>query len=167
MKKKHSIGAVLGLEVVVFLAVFCVNVLIVSGVEGLVGSLAGSFIDFPSILLILLVVVPALYVSGMGRDFLNAFTVGKKKYSLIQLKHSLEAIQMVQKLIICGAALSGTVAIVTILYMMVELATLGPSMAVVVLSAFYAVMLEFFLIPVKANVQNAITDLMDVGDEEV
>lgn len=166
MKKKHSIGAVLGLEVVVFLAVFCLNVLMVSGGDGLVRAFQ-YYIDMPSVFMILLVVVPALFASGMGRDFLNVFSVGKKEYSLRQLKRSLESIRMVQKLIICGATLASIIALVTILYELENLATLGPCLAVTIISAFYAVMLEFLLLPVKANVQNAITDLMDVGDEEV
>ncbi len=166
MKKKHSIGAVLGFEVVVFLAVFCLNVLVVSGVDGL-GRTFQYYMDVPSILLIVLVVAPALFASGMGRDFLNVFSVGKKEYSLRQLKRSLESIRMVQKLIICGAALAGIISLVTILYELEDLVSLGPCLAVTIISAFYAVMLEFLLLPVKANVQNAITDLMDVGDEEV
>ena len=170
MKNKHSIGAVLVLEAIVLVLVFCFDLLMISGVSGLEKSFA-YFIDVPSLLLIVLVVAPALFVSGMGRDFLNAFSVGKREYSLRQLKRCLEAVQMVQKMIICGTAMSGIISVVMILWMLFEKPELdetwlGPCLAVSILVVFYAVILEFFLIPVKANVQNTITDLMDVEDEE-
>lgn len=83
MKKKHSIGAVLVLEAIVLVLVFCFDLLMISGVSGLAKSFA-YFIDVPSFLLIVLVVAPALFVSGMGRDFNHesgAKTPGKYKHS--------------------------------------------------------------------------------------
>lgn len=161
MKKKISIGRVLFWEIIVFVIVFLINVLMCGGIHGI-----SHFIDTPSILSIILIVAPALLVSGMGHDFINAFTVGKKQYSLRQLKRSAEAVQMVQRLVICGGGLSSVIAIVTLLSMLDSPSTIGPNLAVAILVVFYAIVIEFLLIPLKANVQNAITDMMDVEDEE-
>ena len=162
--KKPSIGVVLLLEIVVFVVLFLLNVLMNGGSQ-MVGQFA-IFIDLPSLLSIFLCVAPALLVSGMGRDFLHAFSLGKKEYSLRELKKSLEAVKMVQLLVICGAMIAAIISFCSLLYSMEDLATLGPCLVVITLSVFYATVLEFLLIPLKAHVQNAITDLMGVEDEE-
>lgn len=162
MKKKHSIGMVLLLEVIVFVIMFSVNSLIMAGS---VTRILANFIDFPSIVVIVLIVAPALIVSGMGKDFGRAFTVGKKEYSLHQLKRSAEAVQMVQRLVVCGAGITVVMSLVVIMGKLDTIETIGPNLAVAVLAAFYAFIIEFLLVPLKANLQNAITDMMDVSDE--
>lgn len=162
MKKKHSIGMVLLWEAIVFAIMFSVNLLITTGS---IFRRLGYFIDTPSILVIVLIVAPALVVSGMGKDFGRAFTVGKKEYSLQQLKRSAEAVQMVQRLVVCGAGIAVVMSLVVIMAMLDTIETIGPNLAVAVLAVFYAFIIEFLLVPLKANVQNAITDMMDVSDE--
>lgn len=164
MKKKNSVGKVLLLSVVVFTIFFWFNILMNMGAQGL--EMFTNFFDLPALILILLLVVPMLVVSGSGRDFLNTFSIGKKEYPIRSLKRSLEAVQLVQKLILYSSIISCIMAIVTILTCLEDTATLGPCLAVAMLIVFYAAVLELFLIPVKAKVQNAITDLMDVEDEE-
>lgn len=164
MKKKKSVGKVLLMSVVAFTVFFWFNILCNMGAKGI--EMYVNFFDLPAMILILLLVVPMLVISGSGRDFLNAFSIGKKEYSIRSLKRSLEAVQLVQKLILYSSIISCIMAIVTILTCLEDPATLGPCLAVAVLIIFYAAILELFLIPVKAKVQNAITDLMDVEDEE-
>ena len=164
MKRKLSIKVVLLIELVIFLIIFALNVLVCSGTEGL--SRVGNFIDMPSIICILLVVIPVLWVSGMGRDFLNSFSVGQKEYTLSQLKRILESIIMVQRLIVCGAGITAVIGIITILTRLDHLETMGANLAVVLLVVFYTVVLELFLITLRANTQNVITDMMDSENEE-
>ena len=164
MKKKNSVGKVLLMSVVVFAIFFWFNILMSMGTKGL--EMFTNFFDLPALILLLLLVVPMLVVSGSGRDFLNVFSIGKKEYPIRSLKRSLEAVQLVQKLILYSSMISCIMAIVTILTCLEDTATLGPCLAVAMLIVFYAAVLELFLIPVKAKVQNAITDLMDVEDEE-
>ena len=166
MKRKISVGTVLLLEALVLIIVLVFNLCISWGFGDNILHAFSFLLDLPSILLILMMVAPALLVSGMGKDFLRAFSVGKKDYTLRELERSLEAVSTVQKIIFCAAAISGMIALVTILYQISDISYLGPCMAVAGLVVLYAAILEFFLIPVKANVQNTITDLMDVEDEE-
>lgn len=166
MKKKISVGTVLLLEALVLIFVLAFNLCVSWGFGDDALRVIYLLLDAPSILLILMMVAPALLVSGMGRDFLHAFSVGKKDYTLRELKRSLEAVSAVQKIIFCAAAISGMIAFITILHRMSDISHLGPCLAVAVLVVFYAAILEFFLIPVKANIQNAITDMMDVEDAE-
>ena len=162
MKKKISIGAVLLLEVLIVFVIFLFEIWITGGGQGI-----HNYIDMPSLLIILLITIPSLCISGLGKDFLRAFSIGKKPYPLRQLKRSMEAVEMVQKLILCASGFSAVVATVMILSRLDDPAVIGPNLAVVILSVFYMIILEVLLLPLKAHVQNAVTDLMDVEDEEV
>lgn len=73
---------------------------------------------------------------------------------------------MVQRMLIYGALMTSLMAVVIILKVISDTALIGPNLAVAVLVIFYAAILEFLLIILKANTQNAITDLLDVEDEE-
>lgn len=159
--KKHSVGKVLWLEIVIIVLVFVYQVAITGGMKVISG-----FIDIPSVCCLLFFVVPALWASGMTKDFAAAFSVGKKPCSLAQMKKTLEAVKMVQKLTLCAMGFSVVIAFVILLYNMVDFTALGPSLAVMVLTVFYAIIVEFLLIPVSAHVQNCITEAMDVPEEE-
>lgn len=166
MKKKHSVGIILLLEFVVFALVICINLGACNTVGFDIFPALQYLIDTPSLLLIILMVIPALAVSGMGRDFLRIFTVGRKNYTLRELKRTLEATLLTQKIIICAACISMMISFIVFLHNLENLSAIGPNLAVAALAIFYAACLEFFLAPLKANVQNAIFDLMDVEDEE-
>lgn len=159
--KKHSVGVVLWMEAAVVAAVFTFQVVVCGGRRTLL-----YFFDIPSIVCLLVCVVPALLISGMGRDFTAAFLVGKRRYPLAQMKKSLEAVKMVQRLVLCSMGFTVVISLVILLYQMTELSTMGPSFAVMVLTVLYGIVAEFLLIPVSALLQNRITEAMDVPEEE-
>ena len=128
MKKKNSVGKVLLLSVLVFTIFFWFNIFMNMGTKGL--EMFTNFFDLPAMFLLLLLVVPMLVVSGSGRDFLNVFSIGKKEYPIRSLKRSLEAVQLVQKLILYSSMISCIMAIVTILTCLEDTGTLGPCLAV-------------------------------------
>lgn len=159
--KKYSVGMVLWLEVAVVAAVFAFQVAVCGGRKALI-----YFFDIPSIVCLLVCVVPALLISGMGRDFAAAFRVGKRKYPLAQMKKSLEAVKMVERLVLCSMGFTVVISFVILLYQMEELSAMGPSFAVMTLTVFYGVVAEFLLVPVSALLQNRIAEAMDVPEEE-
>lgn len=55
------------------------------------------FIDFPSLILLGIIVIPVVCVSGFGKDFCRAFTITgrKKETTLLQLNKSIEAVKLV------------------------------------------------------------------------
>lgn len=159
--KKHSVGKVLWLEIAVIVLVFTFEI-VVSGGQAAIQY----FLDLPSVFCILLFVVPALWVSGTMKDFVAAFSVGKKPYTLTQMKKALEAVKMAQKLTLCAMGSSVVIVFVILLYRMEDTQILGPSFAVMSLTIFYGIIVEFLLIPVSAHVQNHITEAMDVPEEE-
>ena len=43
--------------------------------------------------------------------------------------------------------------------------TIGPNLAVCFLAGFYAVIIEFFLLPLRLNAERKMNEEMDLGDE--
>lgn len=160
--KRNSVWFVLLLELAVITAVLVFQVMATGGLESVT-----YFIDTPSVICLLICVVPALLVSGMAKDFAAAFFVGKRQYSLAQMKKSLEAVKMVQRLVLCSMGLMVVISFVTLLHRLDDPSHMGPMLAVMVLTIFYGIIVEFLMIPISALVQNHITEAMDVQVDEV
>ena len=122
------------------------------------------FIDLPSLLLILLVLIPGLLIMGEWKDFLRAFSVGIKPYSLLQLKNIIEAVGAAQKLTIFGALLAIFISGMLILGRLDDPRLIGPNMAVCLLAGFYAVIIEFLLLPLRLNAERKMNEEMDLGE---
>ena len=121
------------------------------------------FLDLPSLLLITLILFPGLAIMGAWKDFFKAFSVGIKPYSLLQLKNIIEAVDAAQKLTICGALFAIIISGVLIIGRF-DPSTMGPNLAVCFLSGFYAVIIEFLLLPLKLNAERKMNEEMDMGE---
>lgn len=157
-----NIRKVLLLELVVFLALFFVFLSITSGPL----FHAYLFIDIPSLIGPLGTVVLGLLAMGAMKDFGKAFSVGIKKFTLCELKNIIEAISVAQKLVIIGGMIESIMGFVIMLTRIDNLELLGPNLAVAVLSIFYVVILEFFLLPLKFNAVKVMNHEMDFEGEE-
>ncbi len=147
--------------------------LLVIAIEGL-GVLCGQDIhntlsnlwDPISLLFLLFVTIPAMMDMGEGKNFLKAFTVGQKKYSLLELKDINEAVATCQKLVLYGGII-GIIAQLVILFGMIsEPKPVGPNTAVAMLIILYAAIFEYLLVPLKLNAEKALNKEMDLDDEE-
>lgn len=161
--KKRSVGKVLFLEVVVVFAVLMLTI-VVTGGEAAVRNMV-ILLDFPSIVCLLLFVVPALFVSGTAKDFFNAFTIGKTHYTIAQMKKSLEAVKMLQRLVVCGASFITVVTFIVVLCNVDDFTNIGPIAATMTITVLYGVVLETILVPLSVHVQNHITEAMDLPEE--
>ena len=158
---KKSIRIVLLGELCLFAAVFSFN--IIAGGWGF--SAIAWFLDMPSLMIILLVLIPGLLIMDEWRDFVKAFSVGIKQYSLLELKNIIEAVGAAQKLTIHGALFAIIISAILLMGRFDEPSTFGPNLAVCFLSGFYAVIIEFFLLPLRLNVERKMNEEMDLGDE--
>ena len=84
-------------ELLLFLGIFLINIFL--GNWGL--SAITWFLDLPSLLLIAFILFPGIAIMGAWKDFINAFSVGIKPFSLLQLKNIIEAVDAAQKLTVC------------------------------------------------------------------
>lgn len=123
-------------------------------------------IDLPTILLILLFAVPAFLVSGLRRDFMIVFKLHKTRFSISQLRRCMEAVMLMQRLILIAGLFSVFIALITCLTHVSDLEILGLNIAVICLSGLYTAILEFLLLPLKTFVQVALIEEMEMDNEE-
>ncbi len=158
---KKSIRLVLLGEIILLAAVFLMN--IIMGNWGV--SAVAFFIDLPSILLILLVLIPGLIIMGEWKDFIKSFSVGLKPYSLLELKNIVGAVGAAQKLTIYSALMAIIISAVLMLGRLDDLEMIGANLAICFLAGLYAVIIEFFLLPLRLNAERKMNEEMDFGDE--
>ena len=163
--KKNQIGAVLILEFAVIAAVFVMDLVVCTGYEQGLHYLQ-AYLDIPTFFCILVFTLPMLFASGAGKDFGRAFRIGKQTFSIAQMRKSLEAVKLMQKLIMYGSLFTMGIAFIVVLHSMEIPASIGPTVAIICLTLVYASILEVLLLPLHLNVQNALTDAMDIIDEE-
>ena len=125
------------------------------------------FIDFPTLLVMVIFVVPVLMRGGMWKDFKRAFQLLKKRYDcrLSELRRTKDVLEMIQKQIWYAGILT---MMVSILYIMVNISDpslLGPNVAISILTLFYTVVLEMLLLPLQLEVKRRIINYMDLESD--
>ena len=102
---------------------------------------------------------------GEWKDFIKSFSVGIKQYSLLELKNVIGAVDAAQKLTVYGALFAIIISGVLVMGRLDDLSMIGPSLAVCFLSGLYAVIVEFFLLPLRLNAERKMNEEMDLDDE--
>ena len=158
---KKNIRLVLLGEFILFIAIFLFNLFFTSwGLSSIVW-----FFDLPWLICILLILIPGLLIMGEWKDFVKSFSVGIKHYSLLYLKNIIGAVYAAQKLTIYGALFAIIISGILLMGRLDTPSAIGPNLAVCFLSGFYAVIIEFFLMPLKLNAERIMNEEMDFGDE--
>ena len=160
---KKNIRAVLAGEIILLVALFLINLILSTDNPG---PAITWFIDIPSLLLILLILIPGMLIMGEWKDFIKSFSVGIKPYSLLELKNIICAVKAAQKLTICGALLAIITSAVLLMGRLDDPSTFGPRLAVCFLAGFYAVIFEFLLLPLHLNAERKMNEEMDLEDGE-
>ena len=155
---KKNIRTVLLGELVLFLVVFFISTLGTS--FGF--SAVTWFLDWPSLILVLLILIPGLIIMGEWKE---SFSVGIKDFRLLELKNIIEAVGAAQKLTIFGALFAIIISAILLMGHLSDPETIGPNLAVCFLAGFYAVIIEFFLLPLKLNAERKMNEEMDMEDD--
>lgn len=158
---KKNIRLVLLGELLLFIIVF----LILTLGTGFGTSAILWFLDFPSLIIILLILIPGLIIMGEWKDFLKAFSVGIKDYRLLELKNIIEAVDAAQKLTVYAALFAIIISGVLLMGNLSSPETIGPNLAVCFLAGLYAVVIEFILLPLRLNAERRMNEEMDMEDE--
>jgi flagellar motor component MotA len=159
--KKTNLVLVLMVEALVIIAGLLISLFIDAGKI----DLASLFIDIPTLMIILLFSIPAIFCSGMWKDFIHAFSAGKKEYTVCELKRSEKAVSMIQKFVLIGGFFCAFVSLIVCLSQLDNYPAVGKNIAVICVSGLYTAILEFLLIPVNANVGTALIDAMNTDEE--
>ena len=147
-------------EMILFIVVFMISVL--GGSYGM--SAIYWFLDLPSLLLIVLILIPGLLIMGEWKNFIKAFSVGIKPFSLLELKNIIGAVAAAQKLTVHAALFAIIISGILLMGHLDTPETIGPNLAVCFLSGFYAVIIEFLLLPVRLNAEKKMNEEMDLGE---
>lgn len=158
---KRNIRTVLLGQLLLLVLVF--TFLIIGG--GFELSAVAWFIDLPSLILVTLFLILGLVIMGEWKDITKAFSVGIKNYRLLELKNIIEAVTAAQKLTVFGALIAIIISGVLLMGRLDSPETIGPGLAICFLSGFYAVIVEFFLLPLRLNAERKMNEDMDLEDE--
>jgi len=112
------------------------------------------YLDSPSLVLITVLMLILLFMSGLTKDFLKgiAFFFGKnKEISLDELRRTLAAFKLVLIGLPIGGVVASLIAFVAILGKINDISTLGPNMAVAILTLLYSLVIEILLLPMAAR----------------
>ena len=125
------------------------------------------FIDFPTLLVMVIFVVPVLMRGGMWKDFKRAFQLLKKRYDcrLSELRRTRDVLEMIQKQIWYAGILTMMVSIMYIMVNISDPSLLGPNVAISILTLFYTVVLEMLLLPLQLEVKRRIINYMDLESD--
>lgn len=151
--------------------IFIITLLLLVIVTGFLSLCSGMmafseiiyYIDVPSLILLFLFTVPVLFICGMQKDFVRVFAMGNpdRHFTLAEMKRSLEALSLLQRQIVYGSLLTVVFSIIIILTRLTDLEVLGPNVAVICLSVFYAAITELLLLPLNIYVKKRIIDYME------
>lgn len=123
----------------------------------LLGAPFTAYVDAPSILMIVLMTVPMLMASGLLPDFKRAFRVMMTKSNLFteeELKKSLLAVRLTTQLVMFSGLFGTLIGGISMLGKIDQISKIGPSVAVMVLTIFYAFCFVIILLPVQAKIKS-------------
>lgn len=141
-----------------------VTVLTTGGFSGV-----NRVLDIITLGLLLILFVPVLVSSGLWKDFNNAFRLGigkKKAEGLLELKRAEEAVKLGIKSIVAGTAFIMALSTVQLLYMLDDLASLGPNLSVILLSLVYGMLIVLILLPLQSILNVKIHEYISTDETE-
>lgn len=124
------------------------------------------FVDFPSMVILLIVTIPALIQTGLLKDFNNSFrlTTGKKKAaSFKEIKRAMEALSLVRKMLWYGAMFAIGISFMSFMCKLSDLTSIGPNLAVITLTLVYASFFNLLLLPMEKQLA---VRLLEFDEEE-
>lgn len=143
----------------VFIAI--VLMIVLSG-----GTSATMFLDLPSLLLIIIIVVPIMTGTGQWKPFFQAFHYlnKKKDVNLTVLNRSIEAVTFVQRLVLYGSLLLAVFSVIMIFSQSQGLSDhLLNNLSVALLPFLYGLTISLLLLPVRTVLVSRRIDYISVN----
>ena len=112
------------------------------------------FLDFPSLVLIAVLMWILLFMCGLTKDFCRGISLFFKKDKTVEreeLERTLVAFKLVLIALPIGGFVASLIALVAIIGLLDNSALLGPNLAVAILTLLYSLIIELLLLPVAAK----------------
>lgn len=122
------------------------------------------YIDSPSILFMIIIVVPILAAAGLLKDFHNAFklTLGRKTAGCLkELRRAKAAIKLAMRSSLCAGAVSSLIECVRIGAKANEWSEAGMEYSVALISLLYGFIICLILFPINSRLEQKIADFME------
>lgn len=122
----------------------------------LLGGDLATFIDLPSIMIILFFTIPIIIGAGLFQDLKRSFKivmVKKNTFSQEELEKSLLSVDLALKMIVISGAMGTILGIISILRNVDDNSQIGPSFSVALLTFFYALFCTVIFLPIKAKIK--------------
>lgn len=134
---------------------------ILNGIDGVRNAFYHLY-DNVTLVLLLILVLPAMSVHGIWKDFFRVFQLGKsdRNFSLCEIKKTLLAIELLQKQIIYGTIMIVGVYAVIILMNLDEPGIFGSNLALDIASLIYMAIALLFIEPLKVYTQRYLEDYL-------
>ncbi len=130
-------------------------------------NVAFTLLDLQSLVIILVFTVPVLVRGGVWKDFKRAFFLLKRGYTchLSELRRTQDVVEMLQKQVFCAGIMAMLLTFITIMRQLSDLASLGPNLAVAILTVLYATIIEMLLLPLHLEVKRQIINYMELDGD--
>lgn len=127
------------------------------------GGALAYIVDCPTLICMLVIILPILLKKGLAKDFRRAFKLLNKKYecSFSELRHALDIVEIMQKQILCAGCIITFQGLFITLHRLSDVASLGPNLNVSLLAVLYTAILELLMLPLQIEVKGRIVDYMD------
>lgn len=127
--------------------------------------------DFPSLLLLLLIVIPVLLASNLLKDFGNAFRLflGKKgREGVAEKKKAVEALDVVMKALRDGGIFAVLLQFVSLCGVLKGFDAMRwqSNMVPLLMPLLYAYMLNLLFLPIRSRLNREIIDYMKNAEDE-
>lgn len=126
------------------------------------GSYIG-FLDFPTLLFLVLFIIPLLISGGLLKDFNNAFRFGigkREAENLMELKRAKESVGLTIKIMLVLSVFICAIQGIMIIYNIDDPAMLGPSFCVALLALIYGMGIALILLPLQARLNVRIQEFI-------
>lgn len=149
MKKQLNVKGIIGL--LLFISIFILE-------YKLVGGYFVNFIDYPTIICIILFTAVSLYAGSQWKYFFLAvktsFIETTEKIEKTKVKQMEYAIDYTIKTVVVGGVLLCFIGFVGLMQNITDASTIGPNIAVAVLSIVWSSLIIAVLIPIKGRVHS-------------
>lgn len=150
-----------------FLFFIWFNIVTSAGISGI-----NEYIDTPPLASMVFFTIAVLWLSGMGKDFLNGLQLAVSKegnFSRIKLQRACNAVKYTRTLIFLEALIAIFIGLVDFLYHMDGITSwvIGPALAVTVVSALYTSMAAVLLTILNAKLENMLASYMEEPEAEI
>ena len=129
-----------------------------------------SYTDAPILICLVLLFVFLMWITGLGKDFINGFRLAfakKKAVTRMELQRAVKAMEFACRIAVVECVITDVMTWVPFLYEMgFPIHKLGPKLSLLLLSIVYTGILSLVVIPLKVRLENLTISFMEGGDEE-